>query len=39
LDRIAQLALIRLVAASGKVPVVGRARQACEPAKTLHIGL
>ena len=39
LDRIAQLALIRLVAASGQVPVVGRARQACEPAKTLHIGL
>ena len=39
LDRIVQLALIRLVAASGQVPVVGRARQACEAAKTLHIGL
>jgi hypothetical protein len=28
-----------LGAASGKVPVIGRARQACEPAQVLHIGL
>jgi hypothetical protein len=40
LDQIAQFALIRLTAAaSGKVPVIGRARQTCEPAQVLHIGL
>jgi hypothetical protein len=39
LDQIAQLAFTRLIAASGKVPVIRRARQACEPAQALHIGL
>ena len=39
LDQIAQLALTRLIAASGKVPIIGRARQACEPAQALHIGV
>ena len=37
LDQIAQCALIALVVAAGKVPVIGRARQACEPAQALHI--
>jgi hypothetical protein len=39
LDQIAQLALARLIAVSGKLPVIGRARQACEPAQVLHIGV
>jgi len=39
LDQIAQLALSLLTAASGKVPVIRRARQACEPAQALHVGV
>src|SRR6478735_2308356 len=39
LDKIAQLALTGLIAASGEVPVIRRARQACEPAQALHIGV
>jgi hypothetical protein len=39
LDKVAQLALGRLITASGKVPVIRRARQACEPAQALHIGV
>ena len=39
LDQIAQFALTRVIAASGKVPVIGRAQHACESAQVLHIGL
>jgi hypothetical protein len=39
LDQIAQLAVIRVAAASGKMPVVRRARQACQPTQVLHIDL
>jgi hypothetical protein len=37
LDQIAQFALNRLIVASGKMPVLGRARQACQPAHRLAI--
>jgi hypothetical protein len=39
LDRIARFALTRLIVASGMVPVISRARQACEPAQALYIGV
>jgi hypothetical protein len=39
LDQIAQFALNRLTVAFGKIPVIGRARQACQLTQPLHIGL
>ncbi|MGC2087077.1 MAG: hypothetical protein WA702_27360 [Bradyrhizobium sp.] len=39
LDQVAQFALGRLAVLSGETPIIGCARQACEPAQVQHISV